>query len=158
MTDIDFDALRGTTGGDPPDGIYSARLQRAAIVETRNGTKLVSEWQVTDPGPYYWSVWHGFAGQAMSFTQDYLDGLGVDRSKLTDEDAFETELSRVIGREFEVRTEAGAAWINTFIEGPATGTGQTSLDDVPVDTSDLPPAGVGANGDPRDPDDDDIPF
>lgn len=154
---IDFEALRGEVGGDPPDGVYNATLQRAKLVDTRNGEMLVTEWQVDDPGPYYWTAWHGFEPNRMSWTQEYLDGLGVDRGKLTDEDELTDALNAVLGERFELRTEVKSGFLNTYVEGPATGSGtQTSLDDVPIDAADFEPARV-ADG-PPDPDDDDIPF
>jgi len=80
--------------------------------------------------------------------------------------AFESELSKVQGTVYQVRTEAGAAWINTYVEDAAQVAAQT---DLPIDTADLPPtppppgaptpAGVGAGAQNQSPaDDDDIPF
>lgn len=160
MSPIDFDALRGETGGDPPDGMHSAYLARASLVSTRNGDKLVTEWQTSDP-PYYWTTWFGFDGQQMKFTQEFLDSLGVDRAQITDDEALEESLNELVGTVFSVRTDAGAAWVNTYVE-EATPTAQTSLDDVPIDTGELPtaaPATVAASADTSDDEADrDIPF
>ena len=163
MTTIDYDQLRGESGGDPPDGMHSAYLARAALVSTRNGDKLVTEWQTTDP-PHYWSTWFGFDGQQMKFTQEFLDSLGVDRPSVTNDDALEAALNECIGTVYTVRTEAGAAWVNTYVED----TVEAAQTDLPIDTADLPPsppppgaptpAGVGVGAQDQLPADDDIPF
>ena len=43
---IDYDALHGNQAapGVPADGEYDARLDRAAVVETRSAEKIVTEW------------------------------------------------------------------------------------------------------------------
>lgn len=157
MTDIDYDALRGETGGDPPDGMHDASLVRAAIVETQNGTRLVTEWQISHPTPYYWTAWHGFDGQRLNWTQEYLDGLGVDRATITDDDALTEQLENVTGIVYEVRVQSKNGFLNTYVEGPAAAR-QESLD-LPIATDDLPPAGVASAAAPTtDPADDDIPF
>ena len=138
MTTIDYDQLRGEVGGDPPDGMHSAYLARAALLSTRNGDKLITEWQTSDP-PYYWNTWFGFDGQQMKFTQDFLDSIGVDRASITDDESLEDALGQCVGEVYSVRTEAGAAWVNTYVE-EATPTAQTSLDDVPLATEGLPTA------------------
>ena len=95
----------------------------------------------------------------MSWTQEYLDGLGVDRQTITDEDKLTDALEAVVGERFELRTENKSGFLNTYVEGPATGGVQQSLD-VPIDDADLEsrdPVAVNADG-PPDPDDDDIPF
>lgn len=166
MTSIDYDALRGQSGGDPLDGIHEAYLMRAALVDTSQGSRLVTEWQTFNEPRYYWTTWFGFEGNRLQFTQEFLDALGIDRATLMNDDAFESELSKVQGTVYQVRTEAGAAWINTYVEDAAQVAAQT---DLPIDTADLPPtppppgaptpAGVGAGTQNQSPaDDDDIPF
>lgn len=150
MSDIDYNALRGAIGGDPPDGTHQAYLARAALVDTSSGTKLVSEWQVTGMTPYYWASWHGFAPTRMNVTQEYLDALGVDRSKITDDDAFTDELLRITGKTYTVRTSAWSGGVNTYVEETSI-PAQAELTDIPVDAE---PVAVGvAVGD-----EDDIPF
>lgn len=158
MSTIDYDALRGETGGDPPDGIHEVWLARAALVSTRKGPALVTEWQTVGDPPYYWSTWFGFEPNRMQFTQAFLDSVHIDRAKVTDDDAFEEELHRITGQQFRVRTKAGASWVNTDVLDA------NLLDDLPVDTSDLPApqappterAGVGVQG--KLDDDNTIPF
>jgi hypothetical protein len=158
MSPIDYDALRGSAGGEPPDGIHKALLMVAKLVETGSGsTMLVTEWQVGGLTPYYWTTWFGFEGARMGFTQEFLDSLGVDRSQITDDDAFGMALLHVQGETFAVRTSAWSGGINTYVE-EAPDTSQTSLDDAPIDTAGLPevstaePVAAGAGVD------DDIPF
>jgi hypothetical protein len=160
MTTIDYDALRGASGGEPLDGIHTAYLMRAELVETAKGPALVSEWQTMREPRYYWTTWFGFEGTRLKFTQEFLDSLGVDRAHITDDELFENALRGVVGTEYQVRTEAGGSWVNTYVIDKAEV--QRSMD-APIDTSGLPQqtemvgrepvaAGIGV------PDDDDIPF
>lgn len=154
MTSIDYNLLSGQSGGDPEDGIHTARLLRAALVETSRGTSLVTEWQTLQDPLYYWTTWFGFEANRISFTQEFLDAVGIDRSKMTDDGAFEMALSEVEGNTYEVRTQAGASWVNTYVQEPVT-------PDVPIDTGGLPePTSepVMAGGGSTDAADDDIPF
>lgn len=148
-SDIDYGLLRSNDGGEPPEGMHEPYLARAALVETDKGTLLVSEWQV--PGSYYWTAWHGFAPDRIRFTQEYLDGLGVDRSTITDDEEFERALSEVIGTVFRVRTERSkGGYLNTYVEAAAE-------PDIPLpDFEEGQPAGVGAGV--QQASDDDIPF
>jgi hypothetical protein len=157
MSPVDYDALRGSAGGEPPDGIHKALLMRAKLVETSNGaTMLVTEWQVGGMTPYYWTTWFGFEGARMGFTQEFLDGLGVDRSQITDDDVFGEALQRAEDEAYTVRTSSWSGGINTYVE-EAPDTAQASLDDAPIDTNGLPEVStaepVAAGGV-----DDDIPF
>lgn len=158
----DYDALRGETGGLPPDGLHDAWLDRAALVDTRNGEMLVTEWRSTGDPLYMWSTWFGFEGQRLSFTLDFLDSLGIDRSGLADVNGkrLEDALDDRLGTVYAVRT---AQWgngggVNVTIEDSAQQTLDVAASEV---TEDLP---VDAPGDPvevgagTDPDDDDIPF
>jgi hypothetical protein len=157
MTDIDYNALRSGGGGEPPDGHYKATLVRAKLVNTSGGWKMVTEWQVGGLTPYYWTTWFGFEGARMAFTQEFLDGLGIDRANITDDDAFEMALDRATNHTYNVRTSAWSGGINTYPEAGGE-VAQTSLDDMPADTNGLPEVGaqpVGVGG--ADPDDD-IPF
>lgn len=139
MTGIDYDLLSGQSGGDPPDGMHDAYLVRAALVDTRKGPALVTEWQTTGENAFYWTTWFGFDAQRVSFTQDFLDAIEVDRSRVTDDDALTTALDQRVGTVYRVRTSKGAAWVNTDVEPHAPGTpGQTALDDIQIDSRDLP--------------------
>ena len=90
-TDINYAALQGGGGGVPPDGTYTAHLVAARLLDISGG-RLVTEWQA---GEYSWESWNRFDTTGMRWTQDFLDGLGVDRSKTTDDDMLELELDRV---------------------------------------------------------------
>jgi hypothetical protein len=154
---IDYDALRGNAGGDPPDGIHKATLVVAKLVEHSNGIGLVTEWQVGGMTPYYWTTWFGFEGPRLAFTQEFLDSLGVDRSQITDDDAFGEALYLAQGKGYDVKTASWSGGINTYVQGPASDAAQPQLGDVPIETAGLPqvspvpvPAGPQA--------DDDIPF
>ena len=138
---IDYDSLRGTgasAGGEPPDGTHKATLAVAKLVEVRSGaTMLVTEWQTQGLTPYYWTTWFGFEPKRMSFTQEFLDFVGVDRSQITDDDKFAGALELVQGQSFTVRTAAWSGGINTYVEQSESAM-QASLDDMPADTNGLP--------------------
>ena len=154
---IDYEQLRGGGGSEPPDGTHRAYLAVAKLVDVRDAKLLVTEWQVSGLTPYYWTTWFGFEGARMGFTQEFLDSLGVDRSNITDDDAFELALSMVQGQTFTVKTSAWSGGINTYVQEPVN-VAQTTLDDTQIDTSGLPevshaePVAVGPTPD------DDIPF
>lgn len=155
MSPVDYDALReGVSTGVPDNGTHTARLERAALIETDKGSNLITEW--SEDG-LWWTSWNRFDAQGMSYTQELLDALGVDRSKITNDDEFEEALSHPVGHLWLVRTDAkqgsrGDKWfINTYVDGRAVPT-QT---DLPIDTEGLPPV-VDASAD--DQDDADVPF
>jgi hypothetical protein len=137
MTTIDYQALRGEVGGDPAEGTYLAYLARASLVETKNGsTMLVTEWQTMDP-PHYWTAWFGFDGKRLPHTQELLDGLGIDRQTVTDDDAFEVALQGAEGRKYTVQITAWSGGVNTVVQSAAVPAYES---DAPVDTEGLPPA------------------
>ena len=135
MSDINFDLLRGSEVGLPPDGIHTADLIVAKVVDLESGSKLVTEWGNPETN-YYWTSWNAFAANRIVFTQELLDGLGVDRAKITDDSELAVELERVQGQTYQVRTSAWSGGINTYIEGR-----QQSLDDLGTDTEGLPEVG-----------------
>lgn len=155
---IDYEALRGTAAGPPDNGSYDARLERAALVETRNGEQLVTEWTCPEGA---WTSWNRFDATGLPFAQELLDGLAVDRTKLTDDYALESELYRVTGQTYRVvvsnskGSQGDRVFTNTKVIGPAA---QTT--DVPGDLQGL----QGRGGDPQRPldgqkqDEEDIPF
>ena len=173
MTDIDYSSLQGERGGEPPDGVRSAYLLRAALTDTRSGSMLITEWQ--DDLGHYWETWYGFAGRRLSITQELLKGLGI-LDRVTDDAAFEQALGDVQGNVWTVRTErwgsGSGGGVNTYVEGNGSQAGaQTALAgmggqnaswmaDIPADTSGLPPA----TAPPPEPvaaavpEDDEIPF
>jgi hypothetical protein len=162
MSQIDYNLLAGNMGGEPPNGLHTAYLAVAKLLDLPSGDRLVTEWQV--PGSYYWTTWHGFAQNRIAVTQEYLDALGVDRSQITSDDAFENALAAAQGRTYQVRTEAWSGGINTFVEQTLDGGTHYQQqpppaqldDDLGTDTSGLPePVPAGAF---QLPDVDDIPF
>jgi hypothetical protein len=114
-SNIDYDALRGGAGGDPPDGTHEAQLVRAKLVDTEKGTRLVTEWQTTGATPYYWATWFGFDGARLGFAQEFLDAIGADRSQITDDEAFEAALEGLAYQTYVVRTAAWSGGVNTYI-------------------------------------------
>lgn len=120
---VDYEALRsGASTGVPEDGAHTARLERARLYEGEKGSQLITEWSESG---LWWTSWNRFDGQGMPFTQALLDGLGVDRSTLTDDDAFEDALAQAQGALYLVTTSAkqgnqGDRWfINTYVDGKA---------------------------------------
>jgi hypothetical protein len=138
MSPVDYEALRGgVSTGVPDNGSHTARLERAALVETDKGSNLVTEW--SEDG-LWWTSWNRFNAQALPFTQALLDGLGVDRQKITNDDEFETALSDVQGILYLVHTDSKQGsqsdrwFINTYVDGRAV----PAQIDMPVDTEGLP--------------------
>jgi len=158
MSDIDFGLLRGqeNAGGEPPDGQRAAMLVRADIVDTSKGSMLITEWQTSGgPTPYYWQTWFGFTPTRISVTQELLDGLGIDRASVTDDDAFEAQLHAVTGRTYTVTTSRWANGVNTYIDERSPTRPQS--EELPIDTAGVPAAAVAAAGTNQTVDDD-IPF
>lgn len=175
MSSINYSLLGGDASeSTPTDGIYAAYLMAARLQTSANGDFLVTEWQA---GSYWWETLFGFTSRRMSITQEFLDGLGVDRSHITDDDAFRLAIAKAAGQVYNVRVEVNGNFVNTYIESPgpqpspppaAGGRGQEALaglasnrsfdSDIPAADEDLPDAvGVGAAA-PHEPEDDDIPF
>lgn len=151
----DYDALRGDTGGLPPDGVHDAHLDRASLIDTRKGEMLVTEWRTQGDPLYWWTTWFRFDGQGLAFTLAFLDAIGVDRTSLADTDGnrLEDALDARLGLVYAVRTKRwgsdGGGGVNVTVEGEQL---QTSLD-ASVDTSDLlEPTAAAVT------DDEDIPF
>lgn len=141
---VDYEALRGgVTTGVPENGSHTARLERAKLWEGDRGSQLITEWSENG---LWWTSWNRFDAQGMQFTQELLDGLGIDRSKITDDDEFEAALNEVEGILYLVRTTAkegsqsGKWFINTYCDGPAV----PEQMDMPVDTEGLPDVGTEA--------------
>ena len=80
---------------EPPDGIHAAYLARAALVETSKGDSLVTEWQSVGDNPYYWTSWFSFEGSRITFTQEFLESVGIRYTDITDDDAMEAALASV---------------------------------------------------------------
>ena len=156
-----YEALRGETGGLPPDGVHDAYLDSARVVDTRNGESIVCDWRTIGDPLFQWTSWHRLEGQGLAFTLDFLDDLGVDRSGLGELDGqqrLEDALDARIGQTYTVRTSrwgsGGGGGVNVEIEGAGDSNGavspaQESLD-LPYDPVEAEPVSAG--------DDDDIPF
>jgi hypothetical protein len=171
MSSINYALLGGDASeSTPADGIYAAYLMAARLQTSNNGDFLVTEWQA---GSYWWETLFGFTSRRMAITQEFLDGLGVDRSHITDDDAFRLAIAKASGKVYNVRVEVNGNFVNTYIETPGaqeSGRGQEALaglassrsfdSDIPPSDSDLPDPGAAA-AEPvtaHVPDDDDIPF
>lgn len=129
MSSINYGALAGGESTQPPNGMHRAYLMRARL-QTGAQDFIVTEWQA---GPYWWETLYGFTPQRLQFTQDALDGLGIDRAKITDDDALEDALALAQGSEYRVRVEVNGRFTNTYVEGAAVA-GQPSFDSRPPAT------------------------
>jgi hypothetical protein len=148
----DFDSFKASDGGEPVDGTHTARLDAAAVLETRNGRRIKLTWQTTDYA-YWWESWHGVEGRAKGFTKDVLAGIGIKLDELGSWDELADELAVREGKVYRVEVERNGDWLNTSVSGDAAG----EQLDLPADTAGLPeraaaPAGRGLF------DDDDISF
>ena len=141
----DYEALRGETGGFPPDGIHDAYLDTARLVDTRSGELIVCDWRTTGDPLYQWTSWHRLGGQGLAFTLTFLDAIGVDRSALREVEGsrLEDALEARIGLTYTVRTKRwgsdGGGGVNVeVVEASTNGVdpNQTSLD-APIDAADL---------------------
>lgn len=158
---IDYQALSGAApldarAGVPMDGPHRARLEQAKLYEGDKGTRLITEWSDEQA---QWTSWNRFDPDQYGLpkTQALLDGLGIDRAKITDDLALEAELAARKGHVYLVETESrqgsrGDKWFtDTVIVGD-----QGQLVDMPADTNGLPERGAAPDADLFD--DDDIPF
>ena len=155
----DYEALRGETGGLPPDGLHDAYLDAARLVDTRSGESIVCDWRTTNDPLYQWTSWHRLGGQGLGFTLDFLDAIGVDRGALRDVDGnrLEDALEARIGQTYPVRTKRwgsdGGGGVNVTIEEASSSNGvapgQESLD-LPIEPVEAEPVAAGG--------DEDIPF
>ena len=154
----DYEALRGETGGLPPDGLHDAYLDAARLVDTRSGESIVCDWRTTSDPLYQWTSWHRLGGQGLAFTLDFLDALGVDRSALREVEGsrLEDALEAHIGETLTVRTKRwgsdGGGGVNVeIVEASSNGVdpNQESLD-LPIDPVEAEPVSAGS--------DEDIPF
>lgn len=142
---IDYEALRGgVVTGVPDNGSHTARLERAKLWEGDKGSQLITEW--SNDKNVMWTSWNRFDANGLPYTQDLLDGLGIDRSKITDDDKLEAALNEAEGRMYSVRTDSkqgsqGDRWfINTYVDGPAV----AEQPELPVDAEGLPKPGAAA--------------
>jgi hypothetical protein len=162
---IDYQALKTGSMASvlPDDGEHAGRLERAQLVHTQNGPRLVTEWSQAN-GTAQWTSWNRFDESGLSYTIELLDGLGVDRAAVNNDEQLDAELERAVDQVFDVRTSSqagsrgdGRVFVSTYVTGRNQGI-QDALDGVlPVDTSDLPPP-VSAGSKVHEDDDDKIPF
>jgi hypothetical protein len=146
----DFDDFKSNEGGEPVDGTHTARLEGAAVLDTKNGRRIKLTWQTVDYA-HWWESWHGVSGRAKGFTKDVLAGIGVDLDALTSWDELSDHLAAAEGQVFEVTVERNGDWLNTSVVRLAK---DVQLD-LPVNGGGLPDAQAAAAGMF---DDDDIPF
>lgn len=159
----DFDAFLDDEGSEPPDGDHNARLDRAVLRDTRSGKMIKLEWRTTDHS-HWWESWHGTSGGGKGRTQQLLEDLGVDRTRLKGRgwDALEEELADREDKIYLVNVSRNGTFLNTTVIEESQGE-QT---EIPVDTSDFAeraptPARAGAADGSAASDlfgDDDIPF
>jgi hypothetical protein len=146
---INYKQLRGESApAIPKDGDHQATLDRAKIVDTQNGERLVTEWTTAD-GNVDWVSWNRFDTSGIEYTRELLLGLGVDLSAIIDDDSLRDQLEGAEGYVYNVRTKSqkgsqGDRWFtSTYATGRADGV-QTSMPvtngahaDVPIDTDGL---------------------
>ena len=153
----DYEALRGESGGLPPDGVHDAYLDAARLVDTRSGESIVCDWRTTTDPLYQWTSWHRLGGQGLAFTLAFLDAIGIDRANLREVEGsrLEDALEARIGIIYEVHTSRwgsdGGGGVNVEALGEQA---QQSLD-LPIDPVETVSAGSATNGAPAD---EDIPF
>lgn len=144
---IDYQALQsGQVNVEiPGDGEHVARLERAALVSTNNGERLVTDWSGANEN-IQWTSWNRFDEMGLSYTVELLDGLGVDRSAVQTDDGFTDALDAVTGNLYDVRTSSqkgkqGDRWFTTtYVTGRATGIQDALEVDMPADTTGLGPS------------------
>lgn len=137
---IDFDVLRGTGApATPDDGDHVAWLERAAIVETQNGERLVTEWRDTADKSVQWTSWNRFDTTGMSYTRDLLLGLGVDLSTVNDTVDLSDGLIAKVGLTWRVTTKSqmGSQGDRVFVTTYVNGRDTPVEPDVPIDTRGL---------------------
>ena len=142
---MSFDDFKSADGGEPPDGIHTARLDTASTFESNAGNRLIkTAWWTTDR-VHYWESVQGTSGRGKQLAHELLMALGVDLGKLEGWDALADELAVREGSIYEVRVERRGDFLNTFIEGKPQGVqermavpaGAASTSDVPIDTADF---------------------
>jgi hypothetical protein len=147
MSPINYEALRtgASTVQVPADGTHQATLDRAALVSTDKGERLVTEWTDID-GTVGWTSWNRFDTTGMSYTRELLQGLGIDLNTVTDDTALTDALDQASHHVYQVRTSSqkgsqGDRWFtSTYVDGQSQGV-QESLNgdvDLPIDTAGLP--------------------
>lgn len=159
---IDYNALQSgqATIEAPTDGEHIAHLERAAIVSTNNGERLVTEWAGANEN-VQWTSWNRFDETGLSYTVELLDGLGVDRAAISNDDSFVDALDACVQNIYDVTTKSqmgskgDRVFTTTYVKGRATSYQEALEVDAPADTSDLPRAGSPAA---KVADDEKIPF
>lgn len=147
MSRINYAELRGEDRGAPADGNYDAWLARARL-QMGESDFVVTEWQVDN---LYWESLNGFEGRRMTYTQELLDGLGIDRAKIMSDADLSNALDDASEQVYRVRVEQNGRFINTYVLGRVES-------DAPIDAGDLPKASASAAPSPAEEDDDEIPF
>ena len=154
----DFTLFKTEDRGEPPDGDHTAWLERTAVLDTKNGTRIKCEWRTTDMA-FYWESWHGVSGAAKAHTQKLLTGIGIDLAKIGSWDQLGDELAVLENTMYDVTVSRRGDFVNTAVAGKSQGIQA----DLPIETSGLPergaaPAAARATAGMFGDDDDDIPF
>jgi hypothetical protein len=147
---VSFDDFKADDRGEPVDGVHTAVLDAAAVLDTKNGRRIKLTWQTADLA-HWWESWHGVSGKAKPFTKGVLTGIGIDLDSVVGWEQLADELAAHEGQTYEVAVEHNGDWINTSVNGPAS---DVQLD-LPVDDRGLPEPQAAATGGLFD---DDIPF
>jgi hypothetical protein len=132
----DFDSFKsdGDDGGEAPaDGVHTAWLERTAILDTRNGTRIKCEWRTLDHA-YYWNTWHGIRGAGKRFTKNMLAGMGVDLDAAHGWDDLGDALARQEGRKFRITLATNDRGYQDLTDAQPDDQAE-----LPVDTAGLPP-------------------
>ena len=135
----DFSLFKQADGSEPLDGVHTARLEGAVVLDTKNGRRVKLTWQTTDYA-HYWESWHGVTGRAKAFTKDTLNAIGVDLDAVGSWAGLADELALREGKVFRVQVERNGDWLNTSVLADA----KDEQLDLPVDTGGLPAAGAAA--------------
>jgi hypothetical protein len=149
MSDIDYSALRGEIGGEPPDGEVEAVVTNAVRLDTSKGPMIKVEWQSIDAHQYVWENWYGLFGNRIGFAREFLRDAGVKVGDLGGDDDLDAALSGVMGTIYRVRVSHNGAFLNLDVLGTAEAQAQLDID-LPTAEVEIPSSSV--------PDDDKIPF
>jgi hypothetical protein len=159
MSFDDFKRAAANGGGtEPTDGVYSARLEHTAVLDTRNGKRIKTEWRTVD-GAHAWDAWNGVEGGQARFGVELIEALGVTIAGLGSWEQLQDALLDCEERVYTVRVEVNGNFRNTYVEDrlPGGAAAPAVPPDIPVDTQDFEDVVPAA---PSDADDlfDDVPF
>jgi hypothetical protein len=147
---INYELLRGNSAPSvPTDGKHHARLERAKLVGTQNGERLVTEWSTGQNT--MWTSWNRFDATGIEYTRELLIGLGADLAAIDDDEQLEDALVDATGSSYEVTTRLWGQHMDQVNTTVVNGVQPELGSDMPTDTRDLSPPTAPSL-------DDDIPF